>query len=231
MKKHTYLIVSLIILALFIIWTVLVKTVDVQYIYNNTYLGFHDLNYRFGDWATELGRFESMRKLSDIFLYISFGFTGILGVIAIIQLIKTKSFKELDKRFYILLGTYVLLVVIYFIFELAKINYAPDSGETLKASYPSTHVFIGGTLLLVNTYASVKMLQLKKNWIEIASYSALAVVIVLLIVTRALSVKHWITDIIGSIFLSASVYFMFVYANKRLVEQKEEENSTAIQVD
>ena len=220
MKKHAYLITSLSLLLVFIIFTIIFKTVDVQYTFGNYYLGLHEMNYGFGNWATQFGKYESMAKLSDVLLYVSFGYVAVFAIVGVYQLIKNKSFLKVNKNLYALLGAYVAIVVIYFIFEIAKLNYSPDTSNGLKASYPSSHVFIGCSFYLINTFTAIKMLHPEKKWVEVISYGGALVICVWLTFTRALSLKHWISDIIASVILVSAVYFAYVYVFKRLFEKE-----------
>ena len=90
MKKYTCLFISLSLLLVFIVFTILVKTVDVQYIYNNTYLGFYHANYEFGNWAVDFGKYNGLRKISDVLLYIAIGYSALLGVFGIISWIRNR---------------------------------------------------------------------------------------------------------------------------------------------
>lgn len=218
MKKYAYYITSGIFLLAFIIFTILVKTVDVDYYYNNTYIGFHHINYQFGNFVTSFGKYDVMSKFSDIILYLSFGYVAILFIFALIELIKNKSFKKLNLNYYILLGGYISVVIIYLIFEVVKVNYSPAStiGE-LKASYPSSHVFIGAMFYLLNTYTAMKLLNPEKEWIKPVVFIASGVICLLLVFTRAMSAKHWLTDIIASIILVLALYTLFIAISRKLV--------------
>ena len=218
MKKYAYYITSGIFLLAFIIFTILVKTVDVDYYYNNTYIGFHHINYQFGNFVTSFGKYDVMSKFSDIILYLSFGYVAILFIFALIELIENKSFKKLNLNYYILLGGYISVVIVYFIFEVVKVNYSPAStiGE-LKASYPSSHVFIGAMFYLLNTYTAMKLLNPEKEWIKPVVFIASGVICLLLVFTRAMSAKHWLTDIIASIILVLALYTLFIAISRKLV--------------
>lgn len=218
LKKYNYLVVSMVFLLAFIIFTILVKTVDVYYYYNNTYIGFYSMNYAFGEFVTHFGKYASMKKASDILLYLSFGYILVLFIFALIELIKKKSFKKLNKNYYLALGGYISVAIIYFIFEVAKVNYSPDSiAGDLKASYPSTHVFVGSMFYLINTYTALKLLKPEKEWISPLVYIATGIICLLIVFTRALSAKHWLSDIIASILLIISVYTAFTYVSHKLI--------------
>lgn len=243
LKKYNYLVVAGFFLLAFIIFTILVKTVDVNFnVYSETYLGFYNANYKFNDFVLEFGKYEAMKKASDVLMYLSFGYVAVIFVFALIQLIKGKSFKKIDKRFYVLLGACVAVVVLYFVFEIVKVNYSPDSYVEkihenpeditspiierilhLHASYPSTHVFVGSTFYLISTYTAMKLLKPEKEWISPLVYMATGIICLLMVFTRALSAKHWLTDIIASILLIISVYTAFIYVSHKLVPEEANE--------
>ena len=224
MKKHIYLIVSSVILLLFIVFTILVKTIDVQYIYNNTYLGFYNLNFKFGNWAVNFGKYNGMRLISDIILYVGIGYSGLILVFGVIQLIRLKSLKLLNKRYFYLLGAYLFIAVLFLFFEVVKVNYSPDSSAYhLKPSYPSTHVFIGCSLFLVNSYTAIKLLKPEKQWFIDLIYVSTGLICLLLVFTRLLSLKHWLTDIIGAVILVSFVYTLFIYVSHRAFPNNNQE--------
>ena len=220
MKKYGYFIASASLLLVFIFFTILVKTVDVQYYFNNTYVGFYSMNFKFGELVTNFGKYESMGKMSDIILYLSFGYILLLLVFAIIELVKNKSFKKLNMNYYVALGGYVLVAVLYVIFEIVKVNYSPDSlADKLKPSYPSSHVFIGCMFYLINTYTAMKLLKPEKEWIKPLVFIATGIICLLLIFTRTMSAKHWLSDIIASIILVSCIYTLFIGVSHKLAPE------------
>ncbi len=227
MKKHLYLFISIFFLVSFIVFTILVKTVDVTYIYNHTYLGFSELNFKFGYKVVEFGKYGSMKTISNVIFYTSLGYGVLLGVFGLIDLIRNKSFKKVNIRYYILLGGFILVALLYLFFELVKVNYSPDSlvGK-LKASYPSSHVFIGCSILTMSTYTAVKLLNPEKKWLTYLIYISTGLICVLLTFTRLLALKHWLTDIIASGLLFTGIYFAFIYFSHRLVKTSETEKET-----
>lgn len=218
LKKYGYFIASAALLLIFIVFTILVKTVDVQYYFNNTYVGFYSINSKFGEFVTNFGKYESMSKMSDIILYLSFAYILGLFIFALIELIKNKSFKKLNMNYYLVLGGYVLTVIFYFVFEIVKVNYSPISPiDNLKPSYPSSHVLLGCMFYLLNTFTAMKLLKPEKEWIKPLVFVATGVICLLLIFTRALSSKHWLTDIIASVILVSSLYTLFIGVHHKLV--------------
>lgn len=221
MKKFSYLLISGVFALSFIIFTIVFKTVDVTYLpVSNTYLGLSHFNIDFSNYVISTEKYDDFAKISDLFLYLSFAFTLVMGVIGVIQWIKNKSLLKVDKRLFILLGGYVALVAIYFIFEVMKLNYSPDLSKGLKASYPSTHVFIGSSLFLMNSYVSLKLLNSEKKWLSYLIYASTLLICLLIVFSRSMALKHWLTDIIGSILLTGFIYFLFIHVSKMMIKEE-----------
>ena len=121
-------------------------------------------------------------------------------------------------NYYLVLGGYVLTVIFYFVFEVVKVNYSPISPiDNLKPSYPSSHVLLGCMFYLLNTFTAMKLLKPEKEWIKPLVFAATGIICLLLVFTRALSSKHWLTDIIASIILVSSLYTLFIGVHHKLV--------------
>lgn len=226
MKKVNYLYAPALTLIIFIVWTILVKTVDVKYIQAIGNLGFYTLNTNFASILQGMGT-KAFDLVTDLLLYASLALVGLFAVIGLFQLIKRQSFKKVDPIIYILLGGYILMVIFYFVFELVKINFGPTSTpDNLKASYPSSHVFIfmtivGTSLVALRRYKDVKLI---KNM----SYVEFALLSILMAVLRLFSGQHYVTDIIGGVFLGfllvTAVFECDRFFYKEICDQKVENN-------
>lgn len=223
MKKYRYWVLTGFGLFLFVIWTILVKTVDVVQIPNVGPLGFYHFNVETLQKTALSHDMDKFSKISDVLLYLSFLTVAAYAVLGLYQLIKRKSFKKVDSIIYLLLGVYITTVVLYFILALSKINYAPILSEgKLKASYPSTHLFICSTYFIIGLIA---LFQYKKFnlTIKIILSAVVSLICIGVCVTRIYSGHHYITDIIGSIFLTTTVVLAFVafldiFRNKKIEE-------------
>ena len=121
----------------FLVWTLLIKKVDVQLIgQRETSIGFATFN----SWFHQLtGVHRGIYNLTDwlglipVFICIGFGGRGLF------LLIKRRSLLKVDRDI-LLLGIYYILVILgYLIFEMVPINYRPVLIEgVLEASYPSS---------------------------------------------------------------------------------------------
>ena len=225
MKKLAYLLVPSLFLAVFIIWTVLVKVIDVQYMGETGFLGFYSLNTQINDFvqAQNTGLFKT---LTDVLMFAAISTLVPFAVVGLVQLIKRKSLNKVDPVIYIILAGYVAMVVIYFVFEIMKINYSPlSTAEDLKASYPSSHVMIysvmmGAAVLGLLHYAKMNDdLKLLINIFYMFSTIGMAAL-------RLLSGQHYFTDIIGALLVSYTILFavnsLYRYSKN---EKSEKENN------
>lgn len=214
MKKYLYLLFLIISFILFLVFTILVKTVDVTYIQDIGYLGFYNLNSSINSKIQAMNT-SLYDKLSDVIMIVSFVSVAIFAVIGIVQLIKRKSFKQVDPILYILLALYVLVAAMYLTFSLMKINFSPlSTKENLKDSYPSSHVFISITLFVSGVMTATKYVNMGK-WMNVIGFTGAILLSILSAVTRMFSGQHYFTDIIGAILLAIfliSAYYSAIKA-------------------
>ncbi|MBO4695916.1 MAG: phosphatase PAP2 family protein [Lachnospiraceae bacterium] len=214
MKKH--LGIGLGILVLFLVFTVLVKTVDVQPIgRQGTDVGFASINEGFNKF---FGENETVYKITEAVGYIGLCAAGIFAVIGLLQLIKRKSLKKVDADILLLGGLYAVLLLCYILFEKIVINYRPVYGteDALEASFPSTH-----TLMLLGIMASTVMqvlYRVKKKGMRAFCSSLCSAIALVVIIGRAVCGVHWFTDIIGGLLLAVSlswIYYAVAFAAKK----------------
>jgi undecaprenyl-diphosphatase len=197
MKRLVRFSPSIFLTLIFIVWTILVKTIDVSYIQNVGYLGFSRFNFQVNNFVFEYVNYQAFDKLSDIGLYLSFAVVLIFGIIGIVEWIKRKSIKKVDPILFVLLAIYVVTAFEYFVFEIAKINYSPlSTSEELHASYPSSHV------LFFITFIG-------------------AVLVIMYAVLRLLSGQHYFTDIVAGLILSSSIIALFIALKQEFVKIEE----------
>ena len=144
---------------------------------------------------------------------------AIFACIGLKQLIERKSLKQVDAKILALGGLFVLLGVIYVLFEKVVINCRPVlmEGETVpEASFPSSHtvlafVIFGAIAMMLKDYLQdkrlVSMLQ-----------NACLVLILVSVIGRLISGVHWFTDILGGIFLSVALLQAFSGILEKLKE-------------
>ena len=191
---------------MFALFTVLVKFVGVEPIGPlGSSVGLAGLNELFMINQTS----NIWDLFGDVIMIIAAASALVFVSLGVIQLAKRKSIKKVDKNIFVLAGLYVAVVVIYVLFELVVINYRPilENGE-LAASYPSSHVLISMTLVLSSLIQAHKYLKNNKKLLVLCNVVA-AVLVVALVASRMLAGVHWITDIIASVLVSASLIYIY----------------------
>ena len=117
---------------------------------------------------------------------------------------------------------FVTVVVFYLLFELFPINYRPvlEEGE-LAASYPSTHTMLALTVTSAAMWELCDRLRGKRTlqWVTVALGTLLALTI---LVTRALSGVHWLTDIVASVLLSDALISGYLGIRSLLMKKNTE---------
>lgn len=190
----------------FAFWTLLIQKIDVQAVgVNGTEVGFATLN----TWVHSLtGVNMTLYNITDwlglVPVFICMGF----GVFGLVQLIKRKSLFKVDRDI-ILLGIYYVIVIFgYLIFEMIPINYRPILiNGFMEASYPSS------TTLLVVSVMPTLIFQLRLRVKNVNIKWAVSAVVIgfsaFMVLGRLISGVHWVTDIVGSVFLSAGLYYCY----------------------
>ena len=222
MKNLKYLLIPSIALVIFIVWTILVKTVDVQYIQDIGFLGFYNFNTSLDNSIQTLNT-DLFHKVTHVLLFLALATIIPFAVLGLIQLIKRKSLKKVDPVLYLLLTSYVLVVIFYFIFELVKINFSPLSTKNdLHASYPSSHVFIFIAVMGVNLYGLFHYIKMSKT-LKIIAVCGVFALMTAMGVLRLLSGRHYFTDIVGALFLSVTILTIFDSLTKFFIKDKKTE--------
>lgn len=196
--------------AMFAIYTLTVKFVDVAAIGpNGSEVGFSSINGFVAGIFTFNKIFYLLTKMIGA---ISFLYVGGFVVLGIIDLIKKKSFAKVDFAIYAMGVIYVITALFYLLFEIVIINYRPilEDGE-LEASYPSTHTMLSVAIFgsaIVYAVSRIKDSLIKKIIVIVSAILAVAMPI-----GRMISGVHWFTDILGGVLLGCalvSLYMAFV---------------------
>lgn len=212
MKKKN-ITISVILTLLSIIYTLLVKYVDVSAIGpNNSNVGFSHLN---GFFHNLIGSNMTIYKISELLGLVLLLLVAIYGCIGLYQLIKRKNLFKVDKEIIKLGCFYVLMLVVYIIFEKVFINYRPVlmDGE-LEFSYPSSHTLLALCVGLSSLIVSQKYFNKK----YIKTINMITVILMcLVLLTRIISGVHWFSDILGGIIISFTLisYFQTIYYLKK----------------
>ena len=219
MSKSKKLFLSTIILAiLYILFTLTIAFVDKGTIGPNaSNVGLSHLNEFFKNL---IGQNELFYKISKIFGFVIFGIILAYFIVAFIQIIKRKSIKKVDKEIWILGIFYIILVLIYFAFELLKINYRPVLVDgKLEPSYPSSHTLFAIFICVTAIYINNKIITNKK--LNVILNTIISLLGIITIIGRLLSGVHWITDIIGGLIISTTLVLAYITLIEYLREKDE----------
>lgn len=205
MKKREFCL-ALGLLALFGLWTFAVCHVDVQPLGpDGSSVGFAALNGAFHRFT---GVHMWLYTLTDWLGLVPVAFGLGFALLGLFQWIRRKSLLKVDRSLLILGGFYIVTAAAYFFFEGFPVNYRPVLiNGFLEASYPSS------TTLLVLCVMPTAMLQLcgriKSCAFRKGVTVAIAVFIAFMVFGRLLAGVHWLTDIIGSVLLSAGLVMLY----------------------
>ena len=200
------LIVSMCLLAAFVLWTVAICFVDVRAIGpQGSSVGFAGIN---GFVHTLTGVHFSFYNITDwlglVPIFVCMGF----GILGLVQWIKRKSFCKVDHDILVLGGFYIIMIAVYLFFESVVINYRPVLiNGYLEASYPSS------TTLLVMCVMPTAIMQLDSRFKNKVLRNIIAVAIItfiaFMVIGRLICGVHWFTDIVGGALLSAGLVIMY----------------------
>ena len=205
LSKKGNIIISVFLTILFVVYTLLVKCLDVKSIGpNNSEVGFSSLNDAFRNLV---GNNMTIYKISELFGYAILLLVLLFGVIGLTELIKRKSLKKVDREIIILGCFYVLVGIVYVLFEKIVINYRPVLMDgVLEASYPSSHT-------ILSLCVGISALMISKKYIpnKFAKLFNICVILLMSVVLlgRIISGVHWISDIIGGLLISITLLMYF----------------------
>jgi len=198
--------------AAFVIWTVLVQTVDVRAAgMDGTNIGFAALN----SWFHKLtGVHMGLYFITDWMGMVPVLVCLLMGAVGLVQLLKRKSLFKVDPDIILLGIFYIAVAACYLIFEMFPVNYRPVLIEgVLEASYPSSSTLL--VLSVMPTLAFYAKHRLKNTAAKHVVRIFVGVFSAAVVFGRLLSGVHWVTDIAGAAMLSAALLHFYkaaVYA-------------------
>ena len=194
------------ILALFVLYTLSLRFIDVQPIGPNgsavayatvneavhRVFGVHMPLYVITDWAGVAA------------ILVAFGF----GLLGLVQWIKRKHILRVDSGILAMGVFYILVFAAYVFFEFCVINYRPVLIHgVLEASYPSS------TTMLAMCVFPTAMIQfrrlIRKRKIRNTVNILCGLFTGFMVVGRMICGVHWFTDILGGVLLSAALTALY----------------------
>ena len=193
-------------LIVFILWTILVRTVDVKPIGpNRTCVGFAAWN----GWFHELtGVHMELYTITDWLGLIPVFVCMIFAGVGLKQWINRRNLFKVDYDILILGIYYVTVILSYLVFEMIPINYRPILIDgRMEVSYPSSTTLL--VLCVMPTLIEQTMRRLKQKKLKQIIRFATIWFAVFMVLGRLVSGVHWFTDIVGAIILSAGLFWIY----------------------
>ena len=205
-KSRRLFFVGASLLAEFVLWTVLIRFVDVQAIGpQESSVGFAMLN---GYVHSLTGENMSLYVITDWLGLVPIGVAFGFAVLGLVQLIKRKSLFKVDLSILVLGGFYIVVMAVYVLFEMVVINYRPILIDGyLEASYPSST-----TMLVMCVMPTARMqidARIKTHSVRRCACLAIDVFTASMVIGRMVSGVHWFSDIIGGTLLSAGLVMAY----------------------
>ena len=208
MKKenHKLFLAAGLFLAVFVLWTVLLRFGDVKPIGPaGSVVGFATLNSYVHNLT---GVHMALYTLTDWLGLVPLGTAAGFGLLGLVQWIQRKQLAKVDRSILVLGGFYGVTVAAFVFFEWCVINYRPVLIEgVLEASYPSS------TTLLVLCVMPTALMQLRHRIRQPLLRDGISLLIVVfllfMVICRLVSGVHWVTDIVGGLLLSAGLVTLY----------------------
>ena len=216
--KNKALYLSIFLIVTFVVWTILVKYVNVEPIGpNGSSVGFSFIN---GFVKELIGTNMILYTITDWLGLIPFATVIGFAILGLVQWIKRKSLLKVDSSLFVLGAFYIVVFIAYNFFEIVVINCRPVLiNGYLEVSYPSSTTMLTMTVMPTAMIQLIKRISSKKiKWI--LKYIILLFT-VFMVVGRMVSGVHWISDIIGGALLSSGLVALYYYFDSMFMEEKD----------
>lgn len=155
-----------------------------------------------------LGESHVAETLSNVLLVVPLASMLALAVVGVRQIIARRSLAGVSRDLWLLLGLYVVMLVLYVLFNHVSLNNRPiiENG-TCEPSFPSSHTLLAVTTLGAATVQATQ--RIRPGGARTAVVAVCAIAMVALVVARAISGVHWATDILGGVLLGATLVAIY----------------------
>ena len=201
-----YLLVGILFIVSFVLWTLAVSFVDVQPIGpQESSVGFAKINTYIHNL---FGVHMSLYIVTDWLSLVPLAFAFAFAALGLAQWIKRKHIANVDVTILVLGAFYLIVMSIYLLFESVVINYRPVLiNGYLEASYPSSTTML--CLCLLPSAAIQLKERIKHIFFRRAITTGIHLFSLFMIIARLLSGVHWITDIIAGVLISTGLLFLY----------------------
>lgn len=205
-RKHRELCIALCLLAAFVLWTALVRLIDVQPIGpRESAVGFATVNKAFHDLT---GVHMSLYIITDWLGLVPIGVAMGFAVLGLTQWVRCKRLLQVDRNILALGGFYLAVITVYVFFEMVVINYRPVLIDGfLEASYPSSTTML--VLCVMPTAIMQLNARIRNRGIRRCVAFAIAAFTAFMVIGRLASGVHWLSDIVGGALVSSGMVMMY----------------------
>lgn len=193
-------------LAAFLLWTIMVCRIDVQMVGPlEAHVGFATMNRFFHNLT---GTHMLLYTITDWLSLVPLGFAAGFAMLGLVQWVKQKSLLKVDYNLLVMGVFYIAVLAVYVFFEMTVINYRPVLIDgRLEASYPSS------TTILVLCIMPTAILQCRERLqyaaVRCWAVGSMSAFTALMVIGRLFSGVHWLSDIVGSVLLSAGLVMLY----------------------
>jgi len=192
--------------ALFVIWTLLVRIIDVKPVGPcGSAVGFAALN----SWFHQLtGVHMRLYVITDWLSLVPIAVCMLFSTVGFIQWTTRRKLSKVDFDI-ILLGVYYVVVIAgYLFFEMVPVNYRPVLIDgMLEASYPSSTTLLVCSVMPTFTFQTSRRVNNIPG--KILLQGVICLFTVFMAAGRLVSGVHWLTDIVGAVLLSGGLFYIY----------------------
>ena len=149
-------------------------------------------------------------KLTEVLGYFSILVLCVFALLGLVQLIRRRSLKKMDRQILAMGGLFVLTLILYVFFNKVVVNYRPtvlpgESGP--EPSFPSSHTML--VMVILGSVCMVLGRYVRTPWLCALLRVVCAALILGMIAGRLLCGCHWFTDILGGVLLSCALLALY----------------------
>ena len=203
-----YLLFSAAFLLAFVVWTFLLFIVDVDAIGpNGSCVGFSKINEACHKF---FGENFSLYYITDWLGLVPVAFVFVFAFLGLFQVLKRKSFFKVDSSLLITGAFYIAVLAVFLFFESFVVNYRPVLiNGVLEASYPSSTTLL--TCTVIPSAVILLRARIKNRAMRLLISVSLFSFLLFMVAARLVSGVHWLSDIIGGIFISAGLVLIYTF--------------------
>ena len=198
-----------ILMLLFVMYTILVKTVDVAPVGPmSTKVGFSHLNMAV--WNA-LGVHHFWYEVTEFFGILALLVCVYFACVGALQLVRRRSLFAVDRNILVTGGLYVVVLALYAFFEKVIVNYRPvimPDAAMPEASYPSSHTMLI-CVVMISAMMLMKDYMFPNPRVRKIARIVCWVIVGVTVFGRLFCGVHWFTDIVGGVLLSAGLLNLY----------------------